>query len=418
MKKTIFYYINRIREQLWFRPLILCLTSVIGALIAHQADGTALDTMVPEIKVESIESLLDTISASMLVISIFAVASMLQAFSSASNNSTPRSFRIVVTDDVSQNALSLFIGTFIFSIAATVALDNGYYGRAGKFVLFLFTLLSFAVVILIFLRWVNGVSRLGRLEYTISQVEEAAAKSLSAYLKNPHLGGLPITNLLADGNPVFSSSVGYVRHINMEALQKLAENKGLKIQLNCIPGKFIHENFVVAYYTSGQDSNAHELSQKINSAIHIGKSRVFDEDPRLGFIALTEIASRALSPGINDPGTAIQVLGSHERLFFLWQKAPEKEKEVKYDRITAPKISITDFFDDAFRPISRDGASNIEVMLRVQKTLKSIATIEYEELQKAAIQYSKEAYGRAELALEHKPDLELLKKQSLCFVAK
>lgn len=403
------------REQLWFRPLLFCLFSVFGALIAHKADGTRLDTLVPSIKTESIEGLLGTISASMLVISIFAVASMLSAFSAASNTATPRSFKVVVTDDVSQNALSVFIGAFIFSIVATVALNNGYYGKSGIFILFLLTLLSFAVVILTFLYWVDGISKLGRLEHTISQVEAVAAKSLSAYIKEPFLNALPITDPLSDGQSVLSNSIGYVQHIDMKAIQALAKEKGLKIQLNCLTGKFIHKNFAIASFTSIQDVNLGEITQKINEAIHIGETRLFDEDPRFGFIALAEIASKALSPGINDPGTAIQILGSHERLFFLWNEANENHKEstILYDCIAVPKISMEDFFDDAFRPISREGADNIEVMLRLQKAFKSIETIDHEDIKTMAIRYSKEAYNRAELAIEFKPDLDVLKGESL-----
>jgi uncharacterized membrane protein len=71
MKKKLFIYFHRLREQLWFRPLLFCLVSIAAALFAQQADGTKLDTLVPNIKTESIEGLLDTISSSMLVISIF-----------------------------------------------------------------------------------------------------------------------------------------------------------------------------------------------------------------------------------------------------------------------------------------------------------------------------------------------------------
>jgi len=50
-------------------------------------------------------------------------------------------------------------------------MDNGYYNQAGKFILFLITLIFFALVILTFLRWVDSISRLGRLEHTIMQVD-------------------------------------------------------------------------------------------------------------------------------------------------------------------------------------------------------------------------------------------------------
>jgi uncharacterized membrane protein len=415
MKKKLFIYFHKLREQLWFRPLLFCLVSVAAALFAHQADGTKLDSLVPNIKTESIKGLLDTISSSMLVISIFAVASMLSAYAAASNTATPRSFKIVVTDDMSQNALSVFIGSFIFSIVATVALDNGFYGKSGIFILFLFTLSLFALVILTFLRWVNGISRLGRLENTISQVESVSAKSLATHIKKPFLNALPIMTPLLDGQSVLSNSVGYVRHVDMSALQELAKEKGLKIQLNCLPGDFIHENFAITSFTNIDNLDLDEITKKINDAIHVGDTRWFEEDPRFGFIALTEIASKALSLGINDPGTAIQIIGSHERLFFLWNESFENDQknEVLYDCLIVPKISMEDFFDDAFRPISRDGAGNIEVMLRLQKVFKSIETINHEGIKKLAIQYSKEAYKRAELSMKFEPDLDVLKKESL-----
>jgi len=388
---------------------------VAAALIAHQADGTRLNDLVPVIKIESIEKLLDIISSSMLVISIFAVASMLSAFSAAGRTATPRSFKIVVTDDVSQYALSTFIGAFIFSIVATVALDNGYYNQAGKFILFLITLLLFAAVILTFLRWVDRISRLGRLEYTIMQVETVATKALSAYIKKPLLNGLPINGKFQEGKSVLADSVGYVQHINMGTLQELAKEMELKIQLNCLPGKFIHENTEIAFIRSGQDVDMGKVTQKVNDAIHVGHTRLFDNDPRFGFIALSEIASRALSTGINDPGTAIQIIGSQERLLFLWNIKIENHKEstALYDCIEVPVISMEDFFDDAFRPVSRDGAGNIEVMLRLQKAFNSLETINHAGIRTAALQYSKSAFNRAKLAIKLKDDLDVIEKQCL-----
>ncbi|MGB5437549.1 MAG: DUF2254 family protein, partial [Maribacter sp.] len=315
MKKKLIISYNRIREHLWFRPFLFCLFSVAGALIAHQADGIGINDLVPNIDEESIGGLLDTISASMLVISIFAVASMLSAFSSASSTATPRSFKIVVTDDVSQNALSIFIGAFIFSIVATIALENGYYEKAGRFILFLFTIIFFAIVILTFLRWVDRISRLGRLEHTINQVETVAAKSLSTYIKNTRLKGLPSNGKFPNGIAVLANSVGYIQHINLGALQSVAEEFELKIRLNGVPGKFVHKNYAIAHFSSNQNLNLDKIQKSINKAILVGQTRLFDEDPRFGLISLTEIASRALSPGINDPGTAIQIIGSHERLF-------------------------------------------------------------------------------------------------------
>ncbi|MDO6760746.1 DUF2254 domain-containing protein [Tamlana sp. 2_MG-2023] len=415
MKNKLIIFIRRIREHLWFRPLLFCLLSVAAALFAHQADETPLNDLVPEIQTASIEDLLDILSASMLVIAIFAVGSMLSAYSAAGRTATPRSFRIVITDDVSQYALSTFIGAFIFSIVATVALENGYYNKAGKFILFIITLVFFTAVILVFLRWVDRISRLGRLEHTILQVEEVAIESLSNYIKNPLRKGVPIIDDFKNGKPVFAHSTGYLQNINMERLQELAETFDLRVRLNCLPGKFVNENLEIAFVSSNSKIDISEVSKKINEAIEIGHTRLFDEDPRFGLITLTEIASRALSPGINDPGTAIQIIGSHERLFFLWNDRNEEklENKVVYDRVEVPEIEMNDFFDDAFKPISRDGSGFIEVMLRMQKVFSSLDTINHSEIKSASKKHSKYAFTRAVASINVEDDLKILKKVAL-----
>src|SRR5690606_26331503 len=106
MLDRIEFLLNRLRERLWVKPLFVCILSIGAAFLARLADDTGLGDLVPEISRDSIETLLEIISSSMLVIATFAVASMVTAYSSASNTATPRTFSLVISDDVSQNALS------------------------------------------------------------------------------------------------------------------------------------------------------------------------------------------------------------------------------------------------------------------------------------------------------------------------
>ncbi len=98
MKQNLKFFFKRLVNKLWFRPLISCLLSIGAALIAHLADNSFMVGIAPNIEKSSLEDLLTTISASMLVIAIFAVGSMLSAFSAASGTATPRSFKLIVAD--------------------------------------------------------------------------------------------------------------------------------------------------------------------------------------------------------------------------------------------------------------------------------------------------------------------------------
>jgi hypothetical protein len=97
---------------------VMCALSTTTVFLAKTVDIPEIGRIVFDVNQNSVETLLTIISASMLVIATFAVASMVAAYASASNTATPRSSSLVISDDVSQNALSTFIGAFIYSIVA------------------------------------------------------------------------------------------------------------------------------------------------------------------------------------------------------------------------------------------------------------------------------------------------------------
>jgi uncharacterized membrane protein len=153
-------------------------------------------------------------------------------------------------------------------------------------------------------------------------------------------------------------------------------------------------------------------AKKIVDAFQIRNDRTFDEDPRFGLIALSEIASRALSPAVNDPGTAIAIIGRFVRLFALWAEPIEEDdkKSIEYDRVEVPEIFLWDMFDDAFTAIARDGAGNVEVAVRLQKAFELLASIGATSLRDVAIHYARLARARAENALAAPEDLEVLRE--------
>jgi len=382
--------------------------------LAKTVDKPEIGKLVPAITPDSIETLLSIISASMLVIATFAVASMVTAYASASNTATPRSFSLVISDDVSQNALSTFIGAFIFSIVALVALKNGYYDKAGRFVLFVLTLIILAVIIVTFVSWVDRIARLGRLGGTIDKVEAATAGALQQRRSTPTLRGVPAGPCRNWGQAIYAGTIGYVQRVDVTALQKFAEKSQVQITVAALPGTFSAPGRALAYVTADSGDLSDIDTSQIAQAFLIGDDRTFDEDPRFGLIVLSEIASRALSPAVNDPGTAIVIIGKFIRLFTLWSEPIEEgnTRTPDCDRVKVPEISLRDMFDDAFTAIARDGAGIIEVAGRLQKAFKSLASIGDATMRDVAMHHARLALARAENVIELKEDIEVLRKLS------
>ncbi len=408
------FLLNRLRERLWVKPLLACLFSIGAVFFAHVSDGTGLGSLVPDITRESVEALLKIIAASMLVIATFAVGSMVSAYASASSSATPRSFSLIIADDVSQNALSTFIAVFIFSVVALVALMNGYYGKAGRFTLFALTILMFVLVIITFARWVDAIARLGRLGNTIRKVEKATAAAIEQRQAAPYLGGIAARPVPEASVPVYAKSIGYLQHIDLSALQAQAKKLDLRLTVCALPGTYCTPHRPVAFVTSGASSDLAGTDRaKFAEAFVIGDARTFDHDPRFGLVVLSEIASRALSPAVNDPGTAIDVTGTLVRLFVLWEdcaKSPDEAPDVRCDRIGMPVLSMSDMFDDAFTGIARDGAGIVEVVLRLQKALEALSMIDNPEMRESAMMHARLALVRAERAMAMPHDLERVRR--------
>jgi uncharacterized membrane protein len=382
--------------------------------LAKTVDKPEIGKLVPAITPDSIETLLSIISASMLVIATFAVASMVSAYASASSTATPRSFSLVISDDVSQNALSTFIGAFIFSIVALVALKNGYYDKAGRFVLFVLTLIVLAVIIVTFVSWVDSIARLGRLGGTIDKVEAATTAALQQRRSTPTLRGVPAGPCRNWGQAIYAGTIGYIQRVDVTALQKFAEKSQVQITVAALPGTFSAPGRALAYVTADSGDLSDIDTSQIAQAFLIGDDRTFDEDPRFGLIVLSEIASRALSPAVNDPGTAIVIIGKFIRLFTLWSEPIEEgnTRTPDCDRVKVPEISLRDMFDDAFTAIARDGAGIIEVAGRLQKAFKSLASIGDATMRDVAMHHARLALARAENVLELQEDIEVLRKLS------
>ena len=358
------FLMRRIRERLWVKPLLICAVSIIAVFGAKVSDTLPLARLAPDVSNGSLESLLSIMAASMLAIATFAVASMVAAYSSASTTATPRAFPLVIADDVSQNALSTFVGAFIFSVVALVAMKNGYFDIAGRFTLFSMTVSVLGFVVFTFVRWTDRIARLGRLGATVQQVEAATASALQRRLKAPALGGIARDpQAPATGVAVYASEVGYVQQIDTQALQAFAQDIGGWVVVDALPGTFAMPGTALAHVVQGAVSPGDTDAQRVVSAFTIGRDRIFDHDPRLGLIVLSEIAGRALSPGVNDPGTAIGVLGTLVRLFTLWAQRDENlaGQPVEFDRVVVPLLQVGDLFDDAFTAIARDGAGAVEV---------------------------------------------------------
>jgi uncharacterized membrane protein len=391
------FRLREILQTLWVRVTAFAVLGVATALTAFLLRRFLPDTLALQVGADAIEPILDIIASSMLTVTTFSLSILTAAYATASSGSTPRAVQLLVRDGVSQTVLATFIGAFVFSLVGLIMLKTELYGDGGRIVLFVVTLIVILIVIVSLLRWINRLGELGLIGDNLDRVEQSAHEALKTRLASPWLGGNPLRGAPpADSEAIRAPEVAYIQNCDMQALSDLAEQHGVLIYVTAQPGDLVHLS-VALCHVAGVPEDADDLRGGIIRCFTLRPTRSFDQDPRFGLMVMSEIAQRALSPAVNDPGTAISVITRVLRVLSQWRD--DALPEVEFPRLYVPSIRADELIRDSLLPIARDGAGIAEVQRALQHCLMALVSDVPTPFTEAAPDLSRDCLAYAEEGL-------------------
>ncbi|MDO5657826.1 MAG: DUF2254 domain-containing protein [Paracoccus sp. (in: a-proteobacteria)] len=406
-------YLFRLREalsQMGMRVTLFAVAGVALALMtAFLAPYIPFDAPI-EPAAGSVDAILNVLAGAMLPVATFSVSIIATAYGTATNNATPRASRLLSADPIAQTAVSVFIGAFMFAIAGIIGIAAGAYSGSGRNILFLATLLVIGAIAWALLRWVDHLSNYGSINDIVARVEARATEAAALYRDLPALGAQPAPRgALPDGAILLRSmGSGYVQHIDMERLNEVAGEAGLRVEVLRMTGKYVHHGEPILRLSAPCDE---ETGARLRNVFTIDAQRSFDQDLRYGLIVLSEIGGRALAPGANDVGTAIEVLRAGTRALMVLhgvgrdEDAPDPHP---YAHVSAPVLSVDETYAEFFAPLARSGAERVEV---IKTLLDGTQALAQAGGGLAARQQARDAYGRAMGALTQEWEKELLRQE-------
>lgn len=359
----------RASRRMWLRASAFAVASILGALLAPLLEPLIPTDLPGRLGVDAVGDILRILASSMLVVATFSLGTLISAFAVASTGTTPRVTELLMEDPRAQNAISVFVGAFLFALVGIIGLAARLYSSVGVVVLFAITLFVVGVVIVTFLRWVDLVSHLGRIPDAVDRSVDAALGALEDRLLRPHLGARPWSDDLEVVDRVEAGAMGHVRHVDLAALETLATRHELQLRVEVLPGDFIGVSEVVVSADARLEA---QTRAQIRAAVDLGPRRTFELDPRYCVLALAEIGSKALSPGLNDPGTAINVVAGLTRVLGR-VRDPVVAQAPSAERVSARSLAIADLVEDAFGALARDAAGLVQVQERMLKSLALLA---------------------------------------------
>ena len=397
----------KLRRKLWVKTVAFALLALFSALAAVVLQDIIPPALAGIIGAGAAENILTILASSMLTVTTFSLSIMIAAFSASTNSVSPRATRLLMEDSTTHNALATFVGSFLYSIVSIILLNTKLYNERGEVVLFLTTIAVTLLIVITILVWINHLSGLGRVGETANRVEDKAYVALKKVTADPWLGANPLVGMadIAKGASAFcTQSIGYIQHIDVKAINSWAVANNCKVFIVVRAGVFIDPTRPLVWV----DGEFPAETESLRNAFTIEDFRSFDQDPRFGLLVLAEIASKALSPAINDPGTAIEIIGRGMRVLSNWLPTQSGDVEIVYPQVYQLGLELADLFDDFFTPIARDGAAMVEIHIRLQKSFLALAKMS-PQLRIHARRLADDALTRAEHALHNDGDLTKLK---------
>ena len=391
---------RRFLGRLWVRIAIIAglalaaaaLASVIGPFVPDGLKGYLAD--------EATDGILAIIASSMLAVTIFSLSVMVQIHRAVSGQWSPRAHRLVVRDRTTISVLSTFVGAWLFALMGIILRSAGFVSGPETVVLFAVTLVIVGLIVVTIVRWASHLEMLGSLSQTNDGLEREARQALQARMRLPCLGGRPLLGgrdaIPWDAQEVRAHATGWLRAVYAPELDAVAREHGTEVHLSAPIGRFVYEGDVIAYVGS-RDTHVHDA---VRENLEIGELRDFEQDPRFGMVVLGEVASKALSPGINDSGTAIDVIGRVGRTLMVWRDEVSAAGDPPHPNLHVAPLRASDLIEDAFSPIIRDGASSAEVMIHLHRALAALSRHEEPSMAAAAREAAGRAWRKASEALD------------------
>ncbi len=391
---------HQLRHSFWFIPSLITLAAAVLSQITLIMDETMNWENYNGLGWiysgggESASTLLSAIVGSMITATSVTFSMTLVALSLTASQYGPRLLQNFMGRPGSQIVLGTFLATFIFSLLVlrSVRITDHTTVVPHLSVTVAIGLALTSVGVLIF--FIHHIAKSIQADTIIGQVYSNLIDAIDRMFpeqtkKESSPAQSPTERSRASDEAVRTSAghedisvcaraTGYVQTINVDGLLEFAAKQDLVITLHCRPGQFLVEGQHVATLYSAH-SNMKELPQYVGDQLTLGQERTSEQDIGFAILQLVEVAMRALSPGINDPHTAIRCvdwLGAALcRLSQYDLPDPHRHDEKGNLRVVINPDSLEEFFDAAFDQIRRASAGKPVLYNRLLESMTMIALL-------------------------------------------
>ena len=400
MKTWLLSQWDALRGAFWFIPMLMVIAATAASFISLKVDKAYAGSNQSlslgwtfERGPEGSRAVLSTVAGSMITIASVCFPITVVALQQASSQFGPRLLHNFMRDRGNQVTLGTFIAGFTYCLLILRTVNgtdsNEFVPHLSVTIGILFAIAG--VVVLIY--FIHHAATIMQAENVINNVgtelREAIDRLYPASVgREPQLPGqLPVA-FDSEAVPVFSEESNYLEAVDGDALMEVATKRDLVLKLDHRPGEFVIEGNPLAHAWPAHRATD-EVRDELRESFYLAQRRTLVQDVEFAVDQLVEVAVRALSPGINDPFTAMTCV---DRLGAAICQFAEKDIPAPYRhddqgklRLVTRAVTDHDFTDTALRQIRQAARANTAVTCRLLETICAVAPRVKGESMRAAL---------------------------------
>ncbi len=328
--------------------------------------------------------ILSTIAGSLITVSGLAFSLTIVTLQLVSSQFSPRALRGFLNDRVNQALAGTFVGIFIYCLIVLSSIrspeppeDAGFLPALAVSVAIVGGVVGFAALLVFIHRIAQSVKA--------ATITAKAGRETLAAIDRLYRGAFEgptaddadalVASWAAAGEParVRSQRPGYVQAI---AVEKLAESVpgDVRLHVRVRPGDFVTERDALAEIWPRQAVDE-RVERRVRSDFHVSNERDVRQDPAYGLRQLVDVALRAISPGINDPTTALNcvryVEAALERL--ATRALPPRVRRLGAAEAVVATVAFEEYVELAFIEIGRYATGDARVVGALLAALETVA---------------------------------------------
>ncbi len=354
-----------------------------ATLAIDRALGDEAIPLILETTVESGRTVLSTIASGLIASITLLLSLMLVAVQLASSQFSPRSLRGWIGDDVQKRTIGVVLGTTVYCLlilreTRTIADGEALIPNVSV----LLALAGGVVSLIAVVRSVDHLTnslRIGQVAATLADATVAiiekrnqAVPSDQATPERPHHSAPDDTESPPpDATPVTAATSGWIQQIDEDAVLA-ALNDDATAYVTASLGHFTLPHAPLAWIHPPPDDE--RCLDGVGAAFAVGDTRTMQQDMAFGIVQLVDIALRALSPGVNDPSTAVDVIDHLGVIILaLWERpALDAIRVENRRRLIARQETHREHLRTAFGQLRRYGCDDVVVAAAMVRTLATL----------------------------------------------